>query len=399
MFLPCSKTAVYKIKGNISMKTKKNIAKNLLVFIFLFSILGSGCAAFKKRSLLTPREPGDTLVEITDPKLLPHFRDDYNKHSLLTSIDNSLDYFKKVKSNQYGFYMAGFSHQDLEETLLSFREGFVRCRSAEELNEFIIKNFRVFQAIGNQYDGHVHFTGYGTPIYDGSLTPTAEFRYPLYKKPADFKKPYYTRREIEERNLLRGNEIVYLKSKLDAYLIQVQGSGQIRLPSGEKIFVGYAADSGHPYTSIGRLLVIDRKIPEENLTLSNLIRYFDQHSGELDSYLMRNDRYIFFKVVNYAVPHGSIGVPVTPMRSIATDKSVFPAGGIAFAVIETRKPKPWQFWKRRGTGKSFFVLDQDTGSAIQTPARGDVYFGIGDQAMFDAGNLNCYGRLYYLLKR
>ena len=384
------------------MKSKNNIVKGLLLFVVLSVILESGCAMFKKRPLLVPRESGDTLVEITDPKQLPRFEDDYNRDTLLRSIDYSLEYFKRVKTNPHGFRMAGFSHQNLENSLKVFREGFLRCHSAKEINEFIVRNFRVFQAIGKAYEGRVHFTGYGTPIYDGSLTPTGAFRYPLYKKPADFKKPYNTRREIEERNLLKGNEIVYLKSKLDAYLIHVQGSGQINLPSGEKVYVGYDADSGHTYTSMGRLLVMDGKIPEEDLTLSTLISYFDQHPTELDSYLKKNDRYIFFKRVNHAIPYGSIGVPVTPMRSIATDKKVFPAGGLAFAVIEPRKAKKsWRFWKKGKSEieKSFFALDQDTGSAIETPARADVYFGIGDQAMHEAGDLNAYGRLYYLLKR
>jgi len=382
------------------MKSKNNIVKGLLLFVVLSVILESGCAMFKKRPLLVPRESGDTLVEITDPKQLPKFEDDYNRDTLLRSIDYSLEYFKRVKTNPHGFRMAGFSHQNLESTLKVFREGFLRCNSAEELNEFIVRNFRVFQAIGKAYEGQVHFTGYGTPIYDGSLTPTATFRYPLYKKPADFKKPYYTRREIEERHLLRGDEIVYLKSKLDAYLIHVQGSGQINLLSGEKVYVGYDADSGHTYTSMGRLLVMDGKIPEEDLTLSTLITYFDLHPTELDSYLKRNDRYIFFKRVNHAIPYGSIGVPVTPMRSIATDKKVFPAGGLTFAVIEPKRSKKgWWFHKEGKVEKSFFALDQDTGSAIQTPARADIYFGIGDQPMHEAGELNAYGRLYYLLKR
>lgn len=382
------------------MKSKNNIVKGLLLFVVLSVVLESGCAMFKKRPLLVPRDSGDTLVEITDPKQLPKFEDDYNRDTLLRSIDYSLEYFKRVKTNPHGFRMAGFSHQNLENTLKVFREGFLRCNNAEELNEFIVRNFRVFQAIGKAYEGQVHFTGYGTPIYDGSLTPTGTFRYPLYKKPADFKKPYYTRREIEERNILRGNEIVYLKSKLDAYLIHVQGSGQINLPSGEKVYVGYDADSGHTYTSMGRLLVMDGKIPEEDLTLSTLITYFDQHPTELDSYLKRNDRYIFFKRVNHAIPYGSIGVPVTPMRSIATDKKVFPAGGLTFAVIEPRRSKKgWWFHKEGKVEKSFFALDQDTGSAIQTPARADIYFGIGDQPMHEAGELNAYGRLYYLLKR
>jgi len=382
------------------MKSKNNNLNRLLVVVLLFLILLTGCSTAVKRPLLLPMRPGIGLAEITDPSQFPDFRDDYDKELLLQSISNSMEYFNKIKTYPNAFSSIGFTPEKQTETLEFFRDGYIRYNNTQELNEFIAKNFRIFQAIGKMYEGKVHFTGYGTPIYDGSLTPTETFRYPLYGKPSDFRKPYFTRREIEERNLLSGNEIAYLKSKLEAYLIHVQGSGQIRLSSGEKVYIGYAGDSGHSYTSIGRLLVMDGKIQEEELTLHVLIEYFDQHPDELDHYLRQNDRYIFFMKVLHAVPHGSIGVPVTSMRSIATDKHVFPPGGLAFAVIGAERPgstgKSQEKWQ---VEKSFFVMDQDTGSAIKTPARADVFFGIGDEAMYKAGNLNTYGKLYYLLKK
>jgi len=383
------------------MKSKCNTFSHLTAVVFLIMILNTGCSSTDERHFLLPVEPGIGLAEITDPKQFPDFRDDYGKETLLFSIDNSIEYFKRTKSYPSAFNPLGFSRERQIETLKFFREGYLRCNNTQELNEFIYENFRIFQTIGKRYKGEVHFTGYGTPIYDGSLMRTETFRYPLYKKPSDFKKPYFTRREIEERNLLKGNEIVYLKSKLEAYLIHVQGSGQLKPPSGEMVYVGYAADSGHEYTSIGRLLVMDGKIPEEELTLSTLLSYFERHPGELDYYLRKNDRYIFFKRADHAIPHGSIGVPVTSMRSIATDKDVLPPGGLAFAVIEAKRSKERIWFRKKGpeVAKSFFVLDQDTGSAIKTPARADVYFGIGDEAMHKAGSLNTYGRLYYLLKR
>jgi membrane-bound lytic murein transglycosylase A len=377
------------------MKSRNNNLNRLLVVVLLFLILQTGCSTAVKKPLLLPMKSGLGLSEILNPDQFPEFRDDYDKELLLQSISNSIEYFKKIKTYPNAFNSIGFTPEKQTETLELFLDGYIRYKNAQELNEFVSKNFRVFQAIGKMYEGQVHFTGYGTPIYDGSLIPTERFRYPLYGKPADFRKPYFTRREIEERNLLSGNETAYLKSKLEAYLIHVQGSGQIRLPSGEKIYVGYAGNSGHSYTSIGRLLVMDGKIREEDLTLPVLIKYFEQHPDELDHYLRQNDRYIFFNKVPHAVPHGSIGVPVTSMRSIATDKKVFPPGGLAFAVIGTQRPggtsesqKEWH------VEKSFFALDQDTGSAIKTPARADVFFGIGDEAMYKAGNLNTYGSLY-----
>ena len=380
------------------MKSRNNSLNLLLAAAILLIILQTGCSSAVKKPLLLPIKPGLGLSEISNPEHFPDFRDDYDKELLLQSISNSLEYFKKVKPYPSTFSAIGFTPKKQIETLKLFRDGYIRCNNSQELNEFISNNFRVFQAVGTMYNGEVHFTGYGTPIYDGSLTPTETFRYPLYEKPVDFKKPYFTRRAIEERNLLRGTEIAYLKSKLEAYLIHVQGSGQIRLSSGEKVYVGYAGNSGHSYTSIGRLLVLDGKVQEEKLTLPVLIEYFEQHPGELDYYLRQNNRFIFFKKVPHAVPHGSIGVPVTSMRSIATDKKVFPPGGLAFTTIGTQRPggssRPKEKWHIE---KSFFVLDQDTGSAIKTPARADVFFGIGNRAMYKAGNLNTYGRLYYLL--
>ncbi|GAX62109.1 membrane-bound lytic murein transglycosylase [Candidatus Scalindua japonica] len=353
-----------------------------------------------KRPLLLPAKAGLGLSEILNPNQFPDFRDDYDKELLLQCISNSIEYFKKIKYYPDSFSSIGFTPENQIETLEFFRDGYNRYNNSQELNEFVSNNFRVFQAVGKSYKGQVHFTGYGTPIYDGSLTPTDTFRYPLYGKPADFRKPYFTRSEIEERDLLRGTEIAYLKTKLEAYLIHVQGSGQIRLASGEKVYVGYAGNSGHSYTSIGQLLVNDGKVRAEELTLPVLIEYFDRHPDELDYYLKQNDRYIFFKKVPHAVPHGSIGVPVTPMRSIATDKKVFPPGGLAFVAIGTERPggagRSGDKWH---VEKSFFVLDQDTGSAIKTSARADVFFGIGDDAMYKAGNLNTYGKLYYLLKK
>ncbi len=145
---------------------------------------------------------------------------------------------------------------------------------------------------------------------------------------------------------------------------------------------------------------MDGKIPQEEQTLPSLISYFEQHPDELDFYLQQNDRYIFFKPVLYSVTKGSIGVPVTPLRSIATDKKSFPPGGLAFAVIGTKRSRDSnRINKKAQDEKSFFALDQDTGSAFVTPSRADVFFGIGDEAMYKAENLNAYGSFYYLLKK
>ncbi len=174
------------------MEPKNALFNRLLAVVFLLMILHIGCSTTTKKPLLIPIESGIGLSEILDPNQLPDFRDNFDKGLLLESINNSIAYFKKIKSYPITYNSIGFSPEKQIETLEFFKEGYIRCNNPQERNEFISDNFRVFQAVGKKYEGKVHFTGYGTPIYDGSLTPTETFRYPLYSKPANLRKPYFT---------------------------------------------------------------------------------------------------------------------------------------------------------------------------------------------------------------
>ena len=192
--------------------------------------------------------------------------------------------------------------------------------------------------------------------------------------------------------MLGGKELVWMEDPFEAYIAHVQGSAKIKLPDGQLTTVGYAANNGHEYHSVAEELIKDGKIPREQISLSAMIDYFKKNINEVTMYVRRNPRYVFFKKED-GPPRGSLNEPVTPMRSIATDKSIFPRGCLTF--ISTTLPRA------AGSGVvkelySGFALDQDTGGAIRAPGRCDVYMGVGEMAGRLAGQTYQEGRLYYL---
>lgn len=330
-----------------------------------------------------------------------------DRRAMLAAVDHSLRYLKTPKAAQdYKQYAAsGITRDRVQRSLIRFRQLLTKTRSATELSAAIQREFVLYQAAGKDHQGAVAFTGYFEPVHAASRVPTSVFRYPIFRLPRNFSQwstPHPTRVQLEGRDglqyansQLKGLELVWLRDRLEAYLIQVQGSARLQLIQGGTMTVGYAGATNYPYTSIGRELVEAGKIKQDELTLPVLIDYFRQNPVDLDLYLPRNQRFVFFKETQGSAATGSIGVPVTPERSIATDKSLFPAG--ALALIQTQIPyrQPDGQFKQRQASR--FVLDQDTGSAIKGPGRVDIFMGTGQLAGDRAGLINSTGQLYYLL--
>ncbi|GAB4182930.1 MAG: MltA domain-containing protein [Coleofasciculaceae cyanobacterium] len=329
-----------------------------------------------------------------------------DRQALLKSINNSLRYLASSKAAQaYRQYpVPGITRDRVRRSLLRFRQLLLKSRSPAELQAAVKREFVLYKSVGRDEQGTVLFTGYFEPTYAASRTPSAEYRYPLYKLPANFsgwKTPHPTRTELEgedglgTKSRLRGSELVWLRDRLEAFLVQVQGSARLQLPNGKQMTVGYAGKTDYPYVSIGRELVKDGKLPVEGLTLQVLIDYFRANPAELSQYLPRNQSFVFFQETYGAPATGSIGVPVTPERSIATDKSLMPPG--ALALINAPIPFPSAAGKLETRMVNRYVLDQDTGSAIRGAGRVDIYMGTGSKAGDRAGMINGTGELYYLL--
>jgi membrane-bound lytic murein transglycosylase A len=192
--------------------------------------------------------------------------------------------------------------------------------------------------------------------------------------------------------MLEGKELVWLGDPFEAYIAHVQGSAKIRLSDGSLTTVGYAANNGHEYQSVAQELVRDGRISGEQISLSAMIDYFKRFKDQVQMYVRRNPRFVFFRKEG-GPPLGCLNEPVTTLRSIATDKSIFPRASMAF--ISTTLPQAMGevSVKQVYTG---FALDQDAGGAIRAPGRCDVYMGQGEMAGKLAGQTYQEGRLYYL---
>ena len=346
-----------------------------------------GALGFDEQLWGSPDQPGD-------------------RQALLKSIDNSLRFLASPKAAEaYRKYpVQGITRDRVRRSLVRFRQLVLNSASPAELQAVVKREFAFYKSAGRDNQGTVLFTGYYEPIYAASRTPSAEYRYPLYRLPSNFerwKTPHPTRAELEgedglgRKGQLRGGELVWLRDRLEAFLVQVQGSARLQLPNGKQMTVGFAGKTDYPYVSIGRELVKDGKLPLEGLTLQVLVDYFRANPAELSQYLPRNQSFVFFKETYGAPASGSIGVPVTAERSIATDKSLMPPG--ALALINAPIPYPNAIGQLETRLVNRYVLDQDTGSAIRGAGRVDIFMGTGSKAGDRAGAINGTGELYYLL--
>ena len=392
------------------------MSKRIILSLFLLGyVFLTGCKTGKTEEEALdygrPLMPGENaLYKITDPSQIPDFTTACkNMYFMREGITNSLNYMAKPSSQQF-FPICGISHQQVTDSLNAFLDIADSGMTPAEMNETIRQRFDVYMSVGCDNKGTVLFTGYYTPIFNGSLKQTDRFKYPLYQMPKDLIKndkgeilgqqsasgqitQYPDRATIDSSGMLRGQELIWMEDQFEVYIAHVQGSAKIRLPEGRLVTVGYSATNGHDYKSIAKSVAQAGGIDLSKMSLKAMIDYFKANPTEVAQYTGRNPRYVFFRE-SEGNPTGSINEPVLPLRSIATDKSIFPRAAITF--IDTKLP--------RALGDSTiiypykgFALDQDTGGAIRAAGRCDIYMGDGDEAGRIAGKTYEEGQLYYLI--
>lgn len=391
------------------------------VLVVLVGLVAGACSSpppvEEEKDWARPLPPGTPALErIADvPDMRPAFVD---REQTIAALDESLAYFAKPSSQQWFPYQTddrSITHADQVRTLELLREALTKSASADEFHGRCLMSFDAYQSRGWDGSGEVLFTAYCEPIFEGRRQPEGPYRHPLYRQPDDLVKaddgtplgrrgadgrvvPYYTRGELESNEHLRGLELVYLKDPFEVYIAHVQGSARVNLPNGEQMCIGYAGKTDRPYQSIGLRLVEEGRIKDADLSLTTLKRYFKEHPNEVARVLPVNESYVFF-TEREPGPFGSIGARVTPYHSIATDKSVFPRGGPA--VVLTRLPysspgSPEGIERRQST---CLVFDQDTGGAIRSAGRCDLFVGTGPEAERLAGHTREEGRLVYLFAK
>jgi membrane-bound lytic murein transglycosylase A len=329
------------------------------------------------------------------------------REALVGAVDRSLYYLStpKADASYRSKADAEFNLERVRRSLVRFKELLLTTESPVALEQAVKAEFAFYQSLGKDRQGLVEFTGYFEPTYTASRVRTAQFRYPLYRKPASFNRwtgSHPTRAQLEgkdglasNQSILQGHELVWLSDRLEAFLVQVQGSARLKMTDGSTMTVGYNGTTNYPYVSIGGELVKDGVFPKDELTLPKLLNYFAANPRKLDKYIPRNNRFIFFRETAGQPPTGSLGVPVTGDRSIATDKSLMPPGALALIVAPIPDVEPTGEIDTRVVSR--YVLDQDTGSAIKGAGRVDVFLGSGEVAGERAGRLNGTGQLFYLL--
>lgn len=389
------------------------------------AILALVCGCPPEKQIVPPRDysaptSGMALQKIP-PEMYPDFSQGFDhKTNLVQAAMNSRQYLEHTSSQQFFPYL-DITHDRALASIDAFIEVIQSARSGQELDQMIRQRFDVYQSRGyqdyNRPDANPHwqppdtgivlFTGYYCPIFDARLKPDAEFKWPLYRKPEELEldpvsmhyrtasgQPFYTRGQVERGALAgRGLELCYLRDWFETYIVTIQGSAKLRMADGRFMEIGYAADNGHEYNSVGRELVKQGKIQADRLSLQSMIAYFKQHPEDREMAINANPRYIFF-APRTGGPYGSLGVPVTPFRSVATDKQIFPRAGVCF--LQTNLPariSPGVIEQRRYGG---FALDQDTGGAIRAAGRCDVFMGTGDEWGELAGRTFSEGGLYYI---
>ena len=390
----------------------------VLLGVLLLLVLLAACVPRVKPPVTAPQ----ALVKIR-PHQFPDFSDDMSHGSLETAINQSLDYLNRLDpSTSFRFGPDTFTASHLAKSINAFQELIKQNPSTDKLRKAIETSFWVYRSVGSDGRGKVLFTGYYEPALQGSMHPSPDYPYPVYRKPDDWVRidlglfnpnyagqrivgryvnqsvvPCFSREEIDSKGSLRqkGSELLWVSDRVDLFFLHIQGSGRVLLEDGTVLHVNYDCNNGRPYRSIGRLLIDEGTISQEEMSMQRIRAYMKNHPQDIERVLNHNQSYVFFRLVDQG-PMGAIEVPLTPGRSVATDLRLFPRAALAF--IQSEKPSVGEdgtilSWETFGR----FVLNQDTGGAIRGPGRLDLFWGCSQYAEMAAGHMQHDGTLYFLV--
>jgi membrane-bound lytic murein transglycosylase A len=246
-----------------------------------------------------------------------------------------------------------------------------------------------------EIDGNALITGYFEPEYPGSKNLAPGFSVPLYAKPQAPALASLPRAAIDNNALYRKAPVTaYLADPVDAFMLQIQGSGRVLLPDGHTLRVGFDGQNGQPYTPIGRILVADGDLASSDVSFQNISSWLKAHPDQARGIMEQNTRYVYLRPLgnlpdDEGAP-GALGVPLTAGRSLAVDTKVIPLGIPVF--LTTTDPTTQ-------AQMDILTIAQDTGGGIHGASAADLFFGAGPQAETTAGIMQQQGNLYLLLPR
>lgn len=392
-----------------------------IAVIFLLLML-TGCAGLygppKRDRILGPTRGGSRLIlERVDFSDLPGWKSDHHA-AILPVFMKSCD---RLRSQP--------NERPIDQKQYAGRVGNWRpiCKEAGRLpqensrvRDFIEKAFIPYRVLNNGRSEGL-FTAYYEPVLRGSRQYGGQYTVPIYGRPKDLVTadlgtfspdlhgrkivgrikngklgPYHNRASINSGSLDgRRLEIVWVDNPIDAFFLHIQGSGQVVLENGRRIRIGYTAQNGHPYRSIGRELIRSGALTRKGVSMQSIRTWIQANPKKGHKLMEKNPSYIFFREVKAKGPVGAQGVPLTPLRSLAVDRRFIPLG-VPFW-IDTIVPAG-NSWTESQPLRRLFIA-QDTGGAIRGPVRADIFWGTGQEAGKTAGRMKHPGNYYLLLPR
>jgi membrane-bound lytic murein transglycosylase A len=371
------------------------------IFIFLILFFGGCSHRFENNYYDSPYIFGDSSDSDTDYSsfLKKRFPDVYprkiHKKGKIELVEVFYDEIKGWKQDKKINSLKAFVRGCEKKSSINRKN---ICQEAKKLYNSKPKNYEItafFQQyftpfiVYNRYkmDDKGIVTGYYIPLIKGSRIKTSKFKYPIYAKPRDFKVPYYTHKEIDNQNI-DADVICWVENRVDRFFLHIQGSGTIKLESGKIIGVGYTAQNGYEYSSIGDYMIKHFGMKKHKLSLKFIKQWLKKNPDKADEVLHSNKSFVFFieQKSNRAI--GAMGVNLIPESTIAIDTTYIPLGAPIF--IRTKDPET-----RKSLNHLFMA--QDKGGAIKGVIRADLFFGFGDKAGKRAGNMKNKGEFYILL--
>jgi len=398
---------------------KSTVMRQATILLGIFLLVITGCPRITKQ----PPPTAETALVPIHTNDFPTFDDDLHYDGLASALSQSLRYLATVPADTVFRYGPDtYSAAHVIRSLNVFLDKIKEKPSVAALSEFFESRYRVYRSPGKKETGEVLFTGYYEPLLKGSLVRQYQYKYPVYGRPDGlitvdlgrfrdkFKGqrlvgrlnentlvPYYDRAQIDEKNALDGKApiLAWVDDPAALFFLHIQGSGKIYLDNGDFINAYYHATNGHPYRSIGRLLIDEGAILKENMSMQAIRTYLASYPERMQDIFNHNPSYVFF-IARENGPFGYLNVRLTPGRSIATDRRLFPPA--ALALVQTEKPILDHTGNiARWIPFSRFTLNQDTGGAIKGPGRADIFWGNGPYAEITAGHLQHQGTFYFFV--
>lgn len=364
-----------------------------------------------------------TRTSVLRPASPPKLQDSGDSAALINAIDQSLRYLsRKPPDAPLAFGSQTVSAAALIANLKAIRDKAVQSGISSAFFDFLREHSTFLRVTPKR----VLVTGYYEPELRGSRVKTDRYRFPLYRAPGDLVtidlrkfidagklsglpnilrgrltpsrkvEPYYTRDEIDFSLRLAGKnlELVWIDDLVDVFFLQVQGSGIVKFEDGSQMRVNYADANGQPYRPIGARIVAEGLLSVEDVSMQSIRAFLHAHPERLREIFQYNPSYVFFREVQNG-PLGSIGVPLTSLRSVAMDDALFPKG--ALGLLKTELPTFDEAGRPIGTRPFLqLILNQDSGGAIKGPSRVDLFTGRGAEAALIAGYLKAEGEVYFL---